>query len=235
MALITHDYFSPSIGMATEIQAVLPEKVLTGGTEPVETLILLCAHGESSRAWLKNARLELLCEEAGICAVLVPCLQGDYTDMAYGYPFAAFLREIPAVLERELPGVRLLPGTVAVAGIGEGGRAALSWYLETPDLFTAAGVFEGAERSRTKEEQERQDLLLYGGSESKGEAVRRLKENCEKRENSRVLFVSEDSGKTLRDVLSIGEQSVLSGLSASAFPEAALRAFLTYWKGGNGK
>ena len=118
MSLITHDYYCPKIGMASEFRLVMPDSVLRGEEKPKGLLFLLPREGESGLSLLTKTSLSALTEEYRIAAVIPPCLQGCFTDMVYGYPFYQSLKYLREYLAHYFPGLRGETGKCAVLGFG---------------------------------------------------------------------------------------------------------------------
>ncbi len=142
MATLTHDYYCGQIGMATELRIVLPDRYLLDGS-PDSTLILLSPEGESGLGFYQKGDIAAICDEFSLCAVLVPSLEGCYTDMKLGYPFYASLKNIRNYISEYLPGIPMQSGKMLIAGASSGGRAALRLAMEEPELFRAAASFSG--------------------------------------------------------------------------------------------
>ncbi len=143
MALLTQDYYCPALGMASELRIQTPEAILRGEEKPRGTLFLLPPEGESGLSLLTGTKLAALCEEYRVTALIPPCLQGCYTDMAFGYPFYQSLKFVREYIGNYLPGLAPEKGRTAIAGFGIGGFAALRWALEEPEFFFAAGSIAG--------------------------------------------------------------------------------------------
>ena len=143
MSLITHDYYCPKIGMASEFRLVMPDSVLRGEEKPKGLLFLLPREGESGLSLLTKTSLSALTEEYRIAAVIPPCLQGCFTDMVYGYPFYQSLKYLREYLAQYFPGLRGETGKCAVLGFGISGAASLHWATEEPDYFAASGAVSG--------------------------------------------------------------------------------------------
>ena len=143
MAIITQDYFCPKIGMASEFRVILPETASGTLAEAESTLFLLSPEGESGSNWITSTKVKVLCDRYRTAAVLVPCLQGCYTDMALGYPFYQSLKYVREYISTYLRGIPVGDGEMAVAGASVGGTAALRWAMEEPELFGAAASFSG--------------------------------------------------------------------------------------------
>ncbi len=143
MALLTHDYYCPKLGMASEMRILSPEAILSGEEKPRATLFLLPPEGESGLSLLTETKIAALSEEYRAVIIIPPCLEGCYTDMVFGYPFYQSLKYVREYIETYLPGLAPLKGKTAVAGFGIGGAAALRWALEEPDYFSFAGSISG--------------------------------------------------------------------------------------------
>ena len=143
MAIITQDYFCPRIGMASEFRVILPETPAGTPAEAESTLFLLSPEGESGMNWITSTKIKVLCDRYRTAAVLVPCLQGCYTDMVLGYPFYQSLRYVREYIRTYMRGIPVGKGDMAVAGASVGGTAALRWAIEEPELFSAAASFSG--------------------------------------------------------------------------------------------
>lgn len=143
MAVITQDYFCPRIGMASEFRVILPESGTGVITDAESTLFLLSPEGESGLKWITSTKVRVLCDQFRTAAVLVPCLQGCYTDMVYGYPFYQSLKYVREYIQTYLRGIPAGDGEMAIAGASVGGTAALRWAMEEPELFSAAASLSG--------------------------------------------------------------------------------------------
>ena len=141
--LLTHDYYCPKIGMASEFRVVMPDGMLQNSEKPAGVLFLLPKEGESGSAMISKTDLPSLCASYRIAAVVPPCLEGCYTDMVYGYPFYQSLKYIREYLRNFLPGIPLESGKCMIAGFGAGGFAALRWAMEEPDFFACTGSIRG--------------------------------------------------------------------------------------------
>ena len=137
MILLTHNYFSNAIAMATEIRILLPE----GKAE--KTVFLLSPEGNSGISWITSTKAGALCDAEKTAFVIVPSLQGCYTDMVYGYRFFSALLECIEYLKENLPGVPLESHKCFAAGASTGGLAALRLAMEMPDLFAGAASLSG--------------------------------------------------------------------------------------------
>ena len=242
MALITHDYYCPRIGMAAELRLLVPDGSLRQGKSPAGTLFLLSPPGESGLFWLTDTDLRPLAETYGIAVILVPCLQGCYTDMAYGYPFYRSLQYVRSYVREQIPGIPLEPGRTAIAGASVGGAAALRWGMEEPDFFSACASFSGllfpdsGPRGWFTEERL---LCLYGD-----EAARKAKKEafltlCGETAQKRCYLsaAAGDPGAAESEAAAaiLGDRAVLHtapGVSDRKRWSDRLAEFLEFWRGG---
>ena len=143
MALLTHQYYCPKLGMASEFRVLMPDSCFRGEEKPAGTLFLLPPQGDSGQKCLTESGIAVFLENKRIAAVIPPCLQGCFTDMVYGYPFYQSLKYLREYLKTYLPGLPLEKGKCAVAGFGISAIAAIRWTIEAPDFFCSTGAFGG--------------------------------------------------------------------------------------------
>ena len=164
MILLTHNYFSNAIAMATEIRVLLPEG------KAKKTVFLLSPEGNSGTSWITSTKAGALCDSEKTAFVIVPSLQGCYTDMVYGYSFFSSLIECISYLKENLPGVPIEPLQCYAAGVSSGGLAALRLAMALPDLFAGAASFSGrldVTDSPCEWFTEKRLLCLYGTEENR--------------------------------------------------------------------
>jgi S-formylglutathione hydrolase FrmB len=175
MILLTHNYFSNAIAMATEIKILLPE----GKAE--KTVFLLSPEGNSGTSWVTSTKAGALCDSEKTAFVIVPSLQGCYTDMVFGYRFFSSLIECIAYLKENLPGVPLEPQKCFAAGVSTGGLAALRLAMEKPDLFAGAASFSGRLDITAAAEgwfTDKRLLCLYGPEENREKLQSEFEQQC---------------------------------------------------------
>lgn len=144
MPVLSIRNYCPYVQMAGAIQVIIPSAFLTGAQAKASTLFLLAPEGEEGSRWLRHTEAERLADRYGMTMVLVGCLQGCYTDMAFGYRFFQSLtRGVPEYLHRMLPALSLEDGQCYVAGASIGGMGAMKWALSEPRRFAAAASFSG--------------------------------------------------------------------------------------------
>ena len=190
MISVTHNYFSRAIGMATEIRILLPDA-------PAErTVFLLSPEGGSGSSWITSTKVSVLCDAHRAVFVLVPSLQGCYTDMAYGYAFYASLKETLDYLRATFPAVPLKNGVCYAVGASTGGLAAIRLALDEPDLFAGAAVFSGRLDITAGPEgwfTEKRLECLYGDTQKRRWLQDQFEDLCRKpSEQTFFLFVSQE-------------------------------------------
>lgn len=141
MALLTVNYHSSILSMASVMKIVVPNNP---GDADVPIVMLLSPEGREAHWWLNACLMEHLADAYGTAFVLVPARQGCHLDMKYGYEFFQQLsKEIPRILERFFPIVRIRENKRYVAGASIGGLGAFKLALLEPGVYTAAASFSG--------------------------------------------------------------------------------------------
>ena len=189
MILITHNCFSNAIAMATEIRVLLPDK------EAERTVFLLCPEGGNGLQWITSTKVSVLCDQYKTAFVIVPSLEGCYTDMAYGYNFYSSLKEMVSYISANLPGVPLKEGTCYAVGVSTGGTAALKLALEMSLLFAGAASFSGrldiTEISGGWFTEKRLECL-YGTPEQRYAKQKEFEDLCSKNEGQAFLICAKE-------------------------------------------
>ncbi len=144
MPVVSIRNYCSYVQMAGVLHVLLPSDFFAGAPLRASTLFLLAPEGEDGSRWLRHTQAERLADRYGIAIVLVSCLQGCYTDMAFGYRFFQSLcKGVPAYLRRILPAIPLDNGKTLIAGASMGGMGAIKWALAEPERFAAAASFSG--------------------------------------------------------------------------------------------
>ena len=144
MPVITINNYCEYVQMAGVLQVVLPASLVEGKAARLPTLFLLAPEGEEGSRWLRHTQAELLADKYQVAMVLVSCLEGCYTDMAYGYQFFQSLEKgVPDYLHKNVPALNLDDGQCYVAGCSMGGMGAIKLALQHPERFISVGSFSG--------------------------------------------------------------------------------------------
>lgn len=242
MAIITQDYFCPRIGMASEFRVILPETAAGALAEAESTLFLLSPEGESGMNWITSTKIKVICDRYRTAAVLVPCLQGCYTDMALGYPFYQSLRYVREYIQTYMRGIPVGEGEMAAAGVSVGGTAALRWAMEEPELFAAAASFSGMyspDRPAGGWFTEKRLENLYGDAQNRFSVRDGFTDLCRSTSAKNIyIFSAEgdpDAGRAAEIAESIGAGAVFrtaEGVSGWKTWSDRLADFMDWWKEG---
>ncbi len=178
MARLRCDFVADSLGMATSMTVLLPQRSRTrigvsggAGDGPPPMLYLLHGLSDDDTAWTRNTSIERYAEQLGLAVVMPQVHRSFYADQAYGGNYRTFLtRELPDVVHRffRLSAER---ERTFVAGLSMGGYGALSWALSEPARFAAAASLSGAlevpdyARGPGREEDPRIWERIFDGSE----------------------------------------------------------------------
>ncbi|MBQ8618034.1 MAG: hypothetical protein IJ418_11085 [Clostridia bacterium] len=164
MAQIHCNFFSYSLGYATDIEVILPSFTANDmdgkhthalpGRFPV--IYLLHGYANDYRAWLRYTSLERYAEEHRIAVVTFSCHNKAYHNAPLGENFYDFLNsELPEFVENYFP-ISDRPENRYVAGLSMGGYGALLHGIENPQRYSAIGAFSpGIPEEGAKGEPER--------------------------------------------------------------------------------
>ena len=142
MAYFNCTVFSETLGMMTDIAAIIPDngmKRLENGDYPV--VYLLHGLSDNHSAWSRRTKADLYAEETGIAIVMPEVQRGFYQDMAFGLPYFTFItEELPRICNK-LFRVTNDPAYTFVAGLSMGGYGAMRWAMTYPERFAKAACF----------------------------------------------------------------------------------------------
>ncbi len=142
MAMIQWNALSTSLFGSFEAVTLLPDAAAMGETEGrLPVLYLLHDNGENALQFLRQAELEMLCEERKM-AVCCPWLLHSFgQDLRWGGKFGRFAAvEFPGICENMFA---VDNARAAVGGIGTGAYAACFLAREYPGTFRKAVGFDG--------------------------------------------------------------------------------------------
>lgn len=154
MAHLRCDFVADSLGLATSMTVLLPQRSSTrigvagaspgAGRDRPPVLYLLHGLSDDDTAWARNTAIERYAEQRGLAVVMPQVHRSFYTDQAYGGNYRTFLtEELPQVVDRFFR-VSERRADTFVAGLSMGGYGALSWALAEPGRFAAAASLSGA-------------------------------------------------------------------------------------------
>jgi len=151
VALISCDFFSESLMVATSMTVVLPQtteeqiglvdKPLDG---PPPVLYLLHGLSDDHSAWTRYTSIERYAAGRGLAVVMPTAGRSFYADEAHGHRYWEFVsEELPRVVGQFFR-VSQEPADTFVAGLSMGGYGALKLALTHPERYAAAASLSGA-------------------------------------------------------------------------------------------
>ncbi|MFA7230053.1 MAG: alpha/beta hydrolase family protein [Victivallaceae bacterium] len=150
MALIQCNFHSDALGMASEINVILPQPAKTAiGVDAVPdkktfpVLYLLHGLSDDNTIWCRRTSIERYATAAGLVVVMPNGQRSFYADMAAGGKFWTYLsEELPDIVKAFFPVSHKREDTFA-AGLSMGGYGALKLALRCPEKFAAAASLSG--------------------------------------------------------------------------------------------
>lgn len=148
MAFLEVNFFSVTLGKATQVWVVIPEKNCAGQigmdssnkAEKYKTLYLLHGCSDDYTIWMRRTSIERYASRYGICVVMPDAERSYYCNQKYGYRYFDYLtKELPAFIEQLLP-VSTAREDRYVAGLSMGGYGALKFALRTGNYAACAAL-----------------------------------------------------------------------------------------------
>lgn len=140
MALVTVDFMSKALEMATRFQAVLPEE---GKLEEAKVVYLLHGLTDDCTGWTRYSSCERYARERGVALIIPEVQRSFYIDGVHGLNYFTYVsQELPQVVQRmfSLSSER---EKNYVMGLSMGGYGALKCALTYPERFAGCGSFSG--------------------------------------------------------------------------------------------
>ena len=151
MALMHVNFFSDTLGMAVDMDAIIPQaageqkdlKIAADGG-PYKTLYLLHGMSDNQTIWQRRTSIERYAAELGL-AVIMPSTQlGWYTDMHHGLKWWTYISdELPKICRKFFPLSDKREDTFA-AGLSMGGYGAAKLGLGAGETFSYVASLSGA-------------------------------------------------------------------------------------------
>ncbi len=141
MAFLTMNYYSRALDTQTDVNIILPEKILSPAVYDQEgkfkCLYLLHGLGDDRSIWLRRTSIERYATKYNLCVVMPSGNRSFYTDMKHGANYYTFIsKELPAFI-REYFNVSDKREDHFIAGNSMGGYGALKAALRDCDTFSA--------------------------------------------------------------------------------------------------
>jgi putative tributyrin esterase len=141
MALLQVDFFSQTLGMATQMNVYLPERKQV----PYPTLYLLHGMSDDHTMWTRRSSIERYAEAKGIAVVMPTTHLGWYTDMHIGFDYFKFIsEELIEICRGFFPNMSTKHEDTFAAGLSVGGYGALKLGLLKPETFSWVAPLSGA-------------------------------------------------------------------------------------------
>ena len=148
MALLHVDFFSDVLGMSMNMDVLLPQQ--TQGQIGMEgraaqgkykTMYLLHGMSDDQTIWQRRTSIERYVSSLGIAVVMPTTHLGFYTDTTYGMRYWTFLsQELPKICREFFPQMSAEREDTLAAGLSMGGRGAVKYAANRPELFAGAAV-----------------------------------------------------------------------------------------------
>ena len=141
MALFHANFFSDALGMQSQAEVILPDRIAPGRRVPV--LYLLHGLSDDHTIWQRRTSIERYVENLNLAVVMPNGHRSFYADMAFGRPYFKYIsEELPALMESYFPISRERSGRFA-AGLSMGGYGAFKLALNCPEKYAAAASLSG--------------------------------------------------------------------------------------------
>lgn len=151
MALLHVNFFSNVLGMATNMDVILPEKTAgqigmegnaTGGR--YKTLYLYHGMSDDHTIWQRRTSIERYASEYNLAVVMPNAHLGWYTDMHRGMRYYTFIaKELPEICRWFFPNMSEKKEDTFAAGLSMGGYGALKMGLTAPETFSYVASLSG--------------------------------------------------------------------------------------------
>ena len=156
MALLHVDYHSNVLGMAMQMDVILPQRpygTVSAESEDVKYPVLYLLHGMSDdhTIWQRRTSIERYAAEYNMAVVMPNGHISWYADMYHGGRYLTHLtEELPAIVHDLFPRISTKREDTFIGGNSMGGHGALKAALHKPELYSAAVSLSGALDMRPK-------------------------------------------------------------------------------------
>ncbi len=149
MALMEANFHSKVLGLACNVNVILPQKMhgigVRGSDQPLPDRfpVLWLLHGASDdhTIWLRNTSIERYVSRLGLAVVMPAVHLSSYTNMVHGARYFDYITdELPAIMREFFPLSDKREDNF-VAGLSMGGYGALKIGLSKPENYSAIGCF----------------------------------------------------------------------------------------------
>ncbi len=147
MALIHMDVFSQALGMAVNLDVLLPDSAqYPTPAEPKKYPVLYLLHGlyDDHTIWQRRTRIESYVAGKDLIVVMPSTHRAFYTNTVSGHKYFDYIAlELPAICRAYFPVAEGRENTFA-AGLSMGGYGAYKLAMTYPERYAAAASLSGA-------------------------------------------------------------------------------------------
>jgi|LSQX01.1.fsa_nt_gb putative tributyrin esterase len=148
MALLNVRFFSPTLGMQTEMNVILPQAVSSRGDGKFPVLFLYHGMSDDCSIWLRRTSIERYAEGKGLAIVMPTAGLSWYVNQKcmgnFGRYFDFFSQELPQTVRTLFPQISADREDNFVAGLSMGGYGAFNMGINASENFSAAASLSGA-------------------------------------------------------------------------------------------
>ena len=159
MALITLQYRSKALRMATTVDVILPESGSLGPDGCCKTLYLYHGLSDDQSSWRRYTSIERYAAKHGIAVIMPSVERSWYTDTAMGNYFTFVTEELPQVCRSYFRCMTGRREDTFVAGESMGGYGAMKAALLCPETFGGCIALSGS-YDITRKNRELTDTIL---------------------------------------------------------------------------
>lgn len=141
MALLSCEFMSRKLDMATSVRVILPDE---GDLSQVPVLYLLHGLSDNCTGWTRYTSVERYARSRGIAVVMPEVQRSWYCDMAAGLDYFSYISEELPMMCHRFFGLSMSREKSYIAGLSMGGFGALKTALTHPHLYAGCGSFSGA-------------------------------------------------------------------------------------------
>ena len=164
MALVSLKLYSNALQMQTEVNVIIPQKIIED-KKGNKSLYLLHGLSDDQSIWLRRTSIERYAEEYGICVIMPFGGRSFYFDQINGEKYYSYIaKELPQVM-RDLFGISDKRENTYIAGISMGGYGALKIALKECDKFCGGAGLSSVANIKTELIKEHLNNLLNGNTQ----------------------------------------------------------------------
>lgn len=151
MAFLNLYLHSDALGMASEVNVILPEASRTQigmeghRTETYKTLYLLHGLSDDQSIWMRRTSIERYAARYGIAVVMPNAHRSWYCNMAHGGDYYTYIaEELPRLCRSYFSGMSAEREMNFIGGLSMGGYGAMKIALRRPNVFGGVVALSGA-------------------------------------------------------------------------------------------